>query len=161
MNMFGCGISYLTIDLIRIWKSSDENDFAGKRDRYLAAENPPDASYYRQLDYDRIEKIVRFIDRYIDCVTPENEMKMEIYFNQDQPAFIDDEVNTRLFNFSYADKVSASARKNDLRIRIHTIVWYWHVPRQLTEYLKNRSADDRKKLTFLFIKTYMQCLKER
>jgi hypothetical protein len=34
-------------------------------------------------------------------VTPENEMKMEIYFNQDQPAFIDDEVNTRLFNFYY------------------------------------------------------------
>ena len=108
-----------------------------------------------------MKKIVQFIDRYLDSVTPENEMKMEIYFNQDQPAFIDDEVNTRLFNFYYADKVYAFARENGLRIRIHTIVWYWHVPRQLTEYLQNRSAEDRKRLTFLFIKTYMQCLKER
>ena len=105
LKMFGSGISYLTADLIRIWKSSDENDFAEKRDSYLAAENPPDAFYYRQLDYSRMKKMVRFIDRYLDSVTPENEMKMEICFHRDQPAFIDDEVNTRLFNFSYADKV--------------------------------------------------------
>jgi endo-1,4-beta-xylanase len=161
MKMFGSGISYLTIDLIGIWKTSDEHDFAEKRDRYLSTEKPPDAFYYHQLDYGRMKKIVQFIDRYLDSVTPENEMKMEIYFNQDQPAFIDDEVNTRLFNFYYADKVYAFARENGLRIRIHTIVWYWHVPRQLTEYLQNRSAEDRKRLTFLFIKTYMQCLKER
>ncbi|QTE69133.1 endo-1,4-beta-xylanase [Clostridiales bacterium] len=161
MKMFGSGISYLTVDLIGIWKSSDEDDFAEKRDRYLAAENPPDASYYRQLDYIRMEKIIRFIDRYLDSVTPENEMKMEIYFNQDQPAFIDDKVNTHLFNFSYADKVYAFAQEKGLNIRIHTIIWYWHVPRQLTEYLESRNAEDRKRLTFLFIKTYMQCLKER
>ena len=101
MKMFGSGISYLTIDLIGIWKTSDEHDFAEKRDRYLSAENPPDASFYRQLDYGRMKKTIQFIDRYLDSVTPENEMKMEIYFNQDQPAFIDDEVNTRLFNFYY------------------------------------------------------------
>jgi endo-1,4-beta-xylanase len=108
-----------------------------------------------------MEKIIRFIDRYLDSITPENEMKMEIYFNQDQPAFIDDKVNTHLFNFSYADKVYAFVQENGLNIRIHTIIWYWHVPRQLTEYLENRSAEDRKKLTYQFIKTYMQCLKER
>ena len=34
MKMFGSGISYLTVDLIGIWKSSDEHDFAEKRDRY-------------------------------------------------------------------------------------------------------------------------------
>ena len=105
MKMFGSGISYLTVDLIGIWKTSDEHDFAEKRDRYLSTEKPPDAFYYHQLDYGRMKKIVQFIDRYLDSVTPENEMKMEIYFNQDQPAFIDDEVNTRLFNFYYADKV--------------------------------------------------------
>ena len=159
--MFGSGISYLTVDLIRIWKSSSEDDFAEKRDRYLAAENPPDVRYYRQLDYGRMKKIVQFIDRYLDSVTPENEMKMEIYFNQDQPAFIDDEVNTRLFDFSYADKVYAFAQENGLNMRIHTIVWYWHVPRQLKEYLENRTAEDRKKLTYRFIKTYLRCLKER
>ena len=161
MKKFGSSISYLTVDLIRIWKSSNEDDFAENRDSYLAAENPPDVSCYHQLDYFRMKKMVQFIDRYLDSVTPENEMKMEIYFNQDQPAFIQDEVNTRLFNFSYADKVYAFAQGNGLSIRIHTIVWYWHVPEQLTQYLENRSTEDRKKLTYKFIKTYMQCLKER
>ncbi len=161
LKMFGSGISYLTVDLINILKSGDENDFEQRRDRYLAAENPPDAGYYRQLDYGRMKKIVQFIDRYLDSVTPENEMKMEIYFNQDQPAFINDEVNTRLFNFSYADKVYAFAQENGLTIRIHTVIWYRHVPGQLTEYLENRNTEDRKNLTFKFIRTYLQCLKDR
>ena len=159
--MFGSCISYLTVDLMKIWKSADESDFAEKRDRYLAAENPPDAGYYRQLDYHRMKKTVQFVDRYIDSVTPENEMKMEIYFNRDQPAFIDDEVNPRLFNFSYADKVYAFAKENGLHIRIHTIIWNWHVPGQLTAYLENRSAEDRKKLTCRFIRTYLQGLRDR
>ena len=161
MKKFGSSISYLTVDLIRIWKSSNEHNFAENRDKYLAAENPPDACYYRQLDYHRMEKMVQFIERYVDSITPENEMKMEIYFNRNQPAFIDDEVNTHLFNFSYADKVYAFAQENGLSIKIHTIVWYWHVPKQLTEYLENRSAEDRKNLTYKFIKVYLQCLKER
>ena len=42
MKMFGSGISYLTIDLIGIWKTSDEHDFAEKRDSYLSTEKPPD-----------------------------------------------------------------------------------------------------------------------
>ncbi len=159
--MFGSCISYLTVDLMKIWKSADESDFAEKRDRYLAAENPPDAGYYRQLDYHRMKKTVQFVDRYIDSVTPENEMKMEIYFNRDQPAFIDDEVNPRLFNFSYADKVYAFAKENGLHIRIHTIIWNRHVPGQLTAYLENRSAEDRKKLTCRFIRTYLQGLRDR
>lgn len=159
--MFGSAISYLTVDLIKIWKSCDESSFAEARDRYLAAENPPDAQFYRELDYGRMERMVRFIEQFLDSVTPENELKMEIYFRQDQPAFIDDEVNTKLFNFSYGDKVYAFAQENGLEFRIHTILWYWHVPVQLKEYLKNRSAEDRKALGFKFIKTYMQCLKER
>ena len=161
MKKFGSAISYLTVDLIKIWKNSNENNFAENRDKYLAVENPPDACYYRQLDYKRMQKIINFIDQFIDSVTPENEMKMEIYFNQNEPAFIDDEVNTRLFNFSYADKVYTFARENNLSIKIHTIVWYRHVPKQLTDYLENRSAEDKKRLTFQFIKTYIQCLKER
>ena len=161
MKRFGSCISYLTVDLIKICKSGNETDFAEKRNRYLAAENPPDAEYYRQLDYHRVRKTAQFIERYVDSLTPENEMKMVIYFNKDQPAFIDDEVNTRLFNFSYADRVYAFAEENGLSIRIHPIIWYRHVPGQLTEYLENRSAEDRKTLTVKFIKTYLQCLHAR
>ena len=63
MKIFGSGVSYLTVDLIMICKSSNETDFAEKRDRYLAAENPPDAEYYRQLDYHRVQKMTQFIER--------------------------------------------------------------------------------------------------
>ena len=161
MKKFGSSISYLTIDLIKIWKNSNENNFEENRDKYLAVENPPDACYYRQLDYIRMEKLIQFIDNYLDSITPENEMKMEIYFNQEEPAFIDDEVNIKLFNFSYADKVYAFAKENNLSIRIHTIVWYRHVPKQLTDYLENRRTEDKKRLTFKFIKAYIQCLEDR
>jgi Beta-1,4-xylanase len=161
MRKFGSSISYLTVDLIKIWQNCDENSFAEARDRYLEAANPPDAAYYRQMDYGRMRRMIDFIDCYIDSVTCENEMKMEIFFREDEPAFIDDEVNTRLFDFSYADKVYAFARERGLSIRIHTIVWYWHIPRQLTEYLEGRSEEDRRTLTFRFIETFMRCLQER
>ena len=161
MKKFGSCINYRIVDLIRIWESCDEACFEEARDRYLTAENPSDADCYRRLDYDRMRKMVRFIDRYLDSVTCENEMKMEIFFRADQPAFIDDEVNTKLFDFSYADKIYAFAQEHKLSVRIHTIVWYRHVPVQLTEYLAGRSTEERRSLTLAFIKAYMQCLKER
>ena len=88
-------------------------------------------------------------------------MKMECYFNEDEPAFIDDKVNINLFNFSYADKIYNFAQENKLDMRIHTIVWYRHVPKQLIKYLDGRSLEDKRKLTLDFIRTYMQCLAER
>ena len=146
MRMFGSSIRYLTVDLIEIFKSSRAEEFEGKRDRYLASQHEPENSYYYRMDYGRMAKMVDFIDRYLDSVTCENEMKMEIYFHQDQPAFIDDEVNDGLFDFSYADKIYQFAQDNGLNMRIHTILWYWHVPKQLMEYLENRSAEDRRRL---------------
>ena len=79
MKKFGSSIRYLTVDLIEIFKSSRPEDFAEKRDRYLASEHEPEDSYYYRLDYGRMAKMVDFIDRYVDSVTCENEMKMEIY----------------------------------------------------------------------------------
>lgn len=108
-----------------------------------------------------MRKIIDFIENYLDSVTCENEMKMECYFNDKEPAFINDNVNTKLFNFSYADRIYQFAEENKLDLRIHTIVWYRHVPKQLIRYLKNRTSEDRKKLTLDFIKEYMICLKNR
>ena len=161
MKKLGSSIRYLTVDLISIFKSCDAEHFVEERDSYLAAEHQPADSYYYRLDYGRMAKMVAFIDQYLDSVTCENEMKMEIYFNQDQPAFIDDEVNTRLFNFSYADKIYDFAQKNGLDLRIHTILWYWHIPKQLIDYLEKRTAEDKRRLTLAFIRQYMQCLKDR
>ena len=161
VKMFGSSIRYLTVDLIEIFKSSRAEDFEEKRDRYLASEHEREDSYYYRLDYERMAKMVDFIERYVDSVTCENEMKMEIYFHQDQPAFIDDEVNDGLFNFAYADKIYQFAQRNGLEMRIHTVLWYWHVPQQLKDYLENRSAEDRRRLALAFIRRYMECLRER
>ena len=113
MGKFGSCINYHTVDLIRIWKSCDEAHFEEERDRYLAAENPPDADCYRRLDYGRMRKMVRFIDSYVDSITCENEMKMEIFFRADQPAFIDDEVNTGLFDFRMPIRYTRLRRKTN------------------------------------------------
>ena len=149
------------MDLISIFKSSDREHFIEERDRYLASEKEKADSYYYRLDYDRMAKMVAFIERYVDSVTCENEMKMEIYFHPDEPAFINDKVNDALFDFSYADKIYQFAQSYQLDMRIHTILWYWHVPPQLKAYLEHRSPEDQKRLALDFIRRYMQCLRER
>lgn len=161
MKRFGSSIRYLMVDLINIYKNSTLETFEANRNEYLKAEGEKEDSYFYKIDYDKMSKIVNFIDNYLDSVTCENEMKMECYFNEDEPAFINDKVNTKLFNFSYADKIYQFAQENSLDLRIHTIVWYRHFPKQLIDYLENRNKEDRKRLTLDFIRTYMQCLKDR
>ena len=161
MKKFGSSIRYLMVDLINIYKNSAPETFEINRNEYLKNEREKEDSYFYKIDYDKMTKIVEFIENYLDSVTCENEMKMECYFNKSEPAFINDEVNKKLFNFSYADKIYQFAQENGLDLRIHTIVWYRHIPKQLIDYLENRNEEDRKRLTLDFIKTYMQCLKDR
>lgn len=161
MKKFGSSIRYLMVDLINIYKNSTLETFETNRNKYLKNEKEKEDSYFYKIDYDKMTKIVEFIENYLDSVTCENEMKMECYFNESEPAFINDEVNTKLFNFSYADKIYQFAQENGLDLRIHTIVWYRHIPKQLIDYLENRNPEDRKRLTLDFIRTYMQCLKDR
>lgn len=161
MKKFGSSIRYLMVDLINIYKNSTPETFETNRNEYLKNEKEKEDSYFYKIDYDKMTKIVEFIENYLDSVTCENEMKMECYFNESEPAFINDEVNKKLFNFSYADKIYQFAQENGLDLRIHTIVWYRHIPKQLINYLENRNEEDRKRLTLDFIRTYMQCLKDR
>ena len=161
MKKFGSSIRYLMVDLINIYKNSTSEAFETNRNEYLKNEREKEDSYFYKIDYDKMTKIVEFIENYLDSVTCENEMKMECYFNKSEPAFINDEVNKKLFNFSYADKIYQFAQENGLDLRIHTIVWYRHIPKQLIDYLENRNEEDRKRLTLDFIKTYMQCLNDR
>ncbi|MBO7632012.1 MAG: endo-1,4-beta-xylanase, partial [Lachnospiraceae bacterium] len=121
MKRFGCAINYYIVDLLNIWKDSSPETFAARRDEYLAAANASADSPFCQLDYTRMTKMADFIKRRVDSITCENEMKMEIFFREEQPAFIDDEVNTALFDFSYADRIYAFACEHGLDIRIHTV----------------------------------------
>lgn len=161
MTKFGSSIRYLLVDLINTYNKYGRDEFEKRRNIYLENEKESKDSYFYKLTALKIEKILKFINENIDSLTCENEMKMECYFNEDEPAFIDDKVNINLFNFSYADKIYNFAQENKLDMRIHTIVWYRHVPKQLIEYLDGRSLEDKRKLTLDFIRTYMQCLAER
>ena len=161
MKKFGSSIRYLMVDLINIYKNSTPQNFEINRNKYLLNEKEEEDSCFYKIDYSKMTKIVNFIDSYLDSVTCENEMKMECYFNKNEPAFINDEVNIKLFNFSYADKIYRFTQEKGLDLRIHTILWYRHVPKQLIDYLKERTSEDKKNLTLKFIKKYMQCLKER
>src|SRR5574344_802345 len=147
MKKFGSSIRYLMVDLINIYKNSTLETFETNRNKYLKNEKEKEDSYFYKIDYDKMTKRVEFIENYLDSFTCENEMKMECYFNESEPAFINDEVNTKLFNFSYADKIYQFAQENGLDLRIHTIVWYRHIPKQLIDYLENRNPEDRKRLT--------------
>ncbi len=160
MKRFGSSIRFILVDLINIYKNNP-NNFEFYRDNYLKQIGENEDSYFYHIDSIRMIKIIDFIDKYIDSLTCENEMKMECYFNQNEPAFINDKVNTNLFNFSYADKIYNFAEENNLDLRIHTILWYRHVPKQLVEYLENRSDEDKRRLTLEFIKSYMECLAKR
>lgn len=161
MSKFGSSIRYLLVDLINIYNKYGKEEFENRRNIYLEKEKENKDSYFYKLTPIKMEKLISFISENIDSLTCENEMKMECYFNEYEPAFIDDKVNIKLFNFSYADKIYNFAQENGLDMRIHTIVWYRHVPKQLIEYLDGRTIEEKRKLTLDFIRTYMQCLAER
>lgn len=161
MSKFGSSIRYLLVDLINTYNKYGKEEFENRRNIYLEKEKENKDSYFYKLTPIKMEKLISFISENIDSLTCENEMKMECYFNEHEPAFIDDKVNIKLFNFSYADKIYNFAQENGLDMRIHTIVWYRHVPKQLIEYLDGRTIEEKRKLTLDFIRTYMQCLAER
>jgi len=161
MSKFGSSIRYLLVDLINIYNKYGKEEFENRRNIYLEKEKENKDSYFYKLTPIKMEKLISFISENIDSLTCENEMKMECYFNEHEPAFIDDKVNIKLFDFSYADKIYNFAQENGLDMRIHTIVWYRHVPKQLIEYLDGRTIEEKRKLTLDFIRTYMQCLAER
>lgn len=161
MGKFGCSIRCIFVDLVNIYKQYGAELFEQKRDEYLQNKKETNIEAYYNMSVEKIEKALEFIVSCVDSLTCENEMKMECYFNQSEPAFIHDKVNLKLFNFEYADRLYQFAQEYGLDMRIHTIVWYRHVPRQLTKYIEGRSPEDKRKLTLDFIRAYMTCLKER
>ena len=80
MKRFGSSIRYLMVDLINIYKNSTPETFEINRNKYLKNEKEKEDSYFYKIDYEKMTKIVDFIDNYLDSVTCENEMKMECYF---------------------------------------------------------------------------------
>lgn len=161
MRLFGSSITYKVVNLINLYSEFGKENFEYYRDKYLVSENEEQNSNLYKMTSIKMEKLIKFISNHIDSLTCENEMKMECFFNQDEPAFVNDEVNTKIFNFEYADLVYEFAMKNHLHMRMHTIVWYRHFPSQLKDYLEGRSSLDKKNLTLKFIKVYMEELNKR
>lgn len=161
MSKFGSSITYKIVDLISIFNKYGQEYFETKRNEYLESQNEPKDSNLYKINVEKIKKLIEFIKNNIDSLTCENEMKMECYFNKNEPAFVNGEVNRKLFNFSYADKIYNFAQKNNLDMRMHTIVWYRHFPKQLLDYLDGKSYEEKRNLTLKFIRVYMEELHSR
>ena len=69
MKKFGSSIRYLMVDLINIYKNSNPETFEKKRNEYLKNEKEKDDSYFYKIDYNKMTKIVEFIENYLDSVT--------------------------------------------------------------------------------------------
>ena len=65
MKRFGSSIRYLMVDLINIYKNSTLETFEANRNEYLKAEGEKEDSYFYKIDYDKMSKIVNFIDNYL------------------------------------------------------------------------------------------------
>ena len=150
MSKFGSSITYKIVDIISIFNKYGQEYFETKRNEYLESQNEHKDSNLYKINVEKIKKLIEFIKNNIDSLTCENEMKMECYFNKNEPAFVNGEVNRKLFNFSYADKIYNFAQKNNLDMRMHTIVWYRHFPKQLLDYLDGKSYEKKRNLKKVF-----------
>ena len=151
MKEFGSCINYILVDLINIYKNNTPDNFEIEKINYFKKENIDFLNYYK-LDYNKMTKIIDFIDKYVDIITPENEMKISFTINKNEPIFVDDKINDKCFDFKYIDKIYKFARDNNLKMRFHTIIWYKYIPEQLLNYLKDKSKTEKRNLTLLFLK---------
>jgi len=78
----------------------------------------------KDITYEEITKVYHNIISNVDCITPEVSGKMRIIIDAEKPLFINDEVNMDIFNFEYLDKVADFARNNNMKLRMHNIIWH-------------------------------------
>ena len=69
-----------------------------------------------------------------------------------KPLMLDGKINEEIFDFTYLEKIANFARENNMKLRLHNIVWHSQFPSFLTNATKEE--------TLLFLDTYMRKLNE-
>lgn len=161
-SKFGISICFQLVDLFDIAELCSNNDeFVILRNKYFESLST-DLRFQgfdfifpglKEINLEEINNIKNNILKYVDCITPEWAGKMRMNIDPREELFVNGKINDNIFKFDYLDKMANFARKNNLKLRLHTIVWYQQIP----YFLKNARKED----VLLFLDVYMSKLYQR
>lgn len=159
---FGVSICFELIDLFEIAKQCNNNEeFIKLRDDYFKRlgydARFQDFDYIfpglKDISYEETIKIYNNILNDVDCITPEWVGKMRCIIDTRKPLIIDNNINMDIFNFEYLDKLANFARRHNMKLRMHNIIWH----KDFRPLLENASREQ----IYLFLDTYMSELSNR
>ena len=136
---FGVSINYQLIELFKIlnYVSSDD-EFNAMKNKYLQSQ-PIIFPGLLKCTYEEIKNIHKNIIENCDVITPEAEAKMTFTIKSSITPFTNDgRVNTKIFNFSYLDTIINFAKQNNMKVRLHTLIWHKHFPKILDNCSKDQ-----------------------
>lgn len=158
---FGISINFELVELFKIAEvcESDE-EFIIMRDKYFTdLGNDP---RFQGFDYifpglkdimlDEVKNIRENILENVDCITPEWAGKMRMNIDSRKQLIMDGKINDEIFDFTYLEKMVNFARENNMKLRLHNIIWHSQFPSLLN--------DATKEETLLFLDAYMKKLNE-
>ena len=150
-STFGVSINYQLIELFKILNyASTEDEFNTMKNQYLQSQTTIFPGL-QAATYEEIKNIYKNIIENCDTITPEAEAKMTLTINNSIPPFNSDgSINTQIFNFTYLDTIVNFAKQNNMKVRLHTLIWHKHFPK----ILDNCSKDQ----IITFLNTYFSCI---
>lgn len=159
---FGVSICFQLIDLFEISKQCNNNEeFTELRDQYFdRLGNDPRFQGFdyifpglKDISYEDTIKIYNNLVRDVDCITPEWSGKMRCIVDIRKPLFVGNDINMEIFDFEYLDKVANFARENNMKLRMHNIIWH----QDFRPFLENASSEQ----IYKFLDVYMRELSQR
>lgn len=161
-SKFGVSICFQLIDLFKIADLCTINEeFIDLRDKYftsLSADPRFQGFNYvfpglESITLEEIKNIKQNILTYVDCLTPEWSGKMRMTIDFRKELIINGKINEDIFSFEYLDKIADFARQNNMKLRLHNIIWHSQFP----QFLQKATKEE----ILLFLDTYMYKLNER
>lgn len=154
---FGCSINYQLIDLFTLADKYGKDGYYNAKEVYFSKYKKNKEYIFPGVEEASYETICNIKDNYLKCVdsiTPEAEAKMNITIRNNIPLYDEDgNINGELFNFYYLDNVVNFAKKHNMDIKLHTLVWHDHFPKVL----ENASSKD----TYQFLDKYFETISNR
>lgn len=159
---FGISINFELIDLFEISKQCNNNEeFIKLRDKYFESlgKDPRFQGFdyifpgLRDITYEDTIKIYNTIINEVDCITPEWAGKMRCILDIGKSLFVGNEINMEIFDFEYLDKLANFARSNNMKLRMHNIIWH----KDFMPCLENASSEQ----IYKFLDVYIEELSKR
>lgn len=151
---FGVSINYQLLELFKyINLTSSEDEFSSLKKQFLQSQ-PFVFPGLWECSLAEIKNIYQNIIANCDVITPEAEAKMTITISENIPFFTQDgTLNLQLFNFSYLDQIISFAKENQMKVRLHTLIWHKHFPKILENCTSEQIID--------FLDTYFAAIAKR